>query len=61
MHYILKISDKAFVKVEDNSDLTIVQEPERATKIEVVGDAMRQASQINEDWEEAVVKVLRVG
>lgn len=61
MYYILKISNKAFVKVEDNSDLTIVQEPERATKIEKVGDAMRQASQINEDWEEAIVKVIRVG
>lgn len=61
MYYILKISNKAFVKIEDNSDLTIVQEPERATKIEKVGDAMRQASQINEDWEEAIVKVIRVG
>lgn len=61
MYYILKISNKAFVKVEDNSDLTIVQEPERATKIEKVGDAMRQASQINEDWEEAIVKAIRVG
>lgn len=61
MYYILKISNKAFVKIEDNSDLTIVQEPERATKIEKVGDAMRQASQINENWEEAIVKVIRVG
>lgn len=61
MYYILKISSKAFVKVEDNSDLTIVQEPERASKIEKVGDAMRQAAQINEDWEADVVQILRVG
>ena len=61
MYYILKISNKAFVKIEDNGDLTIVQEPERATKIEKVGDAMRQAGQINEDWEANVVQIVRVG
>lgn len=61
MYYILKISNKAFVKVEENLDLTIVQEPERASKIETVGDAMRQAAQINEDWETNIVKILRVG
>ena len=58
MYYILKISSKAFVKIEDNLDLTIVQEPERATKIDRIGDAMRQAGQINNDWEASVVKVI---
>ena len=57
--YILKISNKAFVRLEDN--LTIVQEPERATKIEAIGDAMRQAGQINKDWEASVVQIIRVG
>lgn len=57
--YILKISNKAFVRLEDN--LTIVQEPERATKIEAIGDAMRQAGQINKDWEANVVQIIRVG
>ena len=56
--YILKISNKAFVKLEDN--LTIVQEPERATKIETIGDAMRQASQINKDWETNIVRIIKV-
>ena len=57
--YILKISNKAFVRLEGN--LTIVQEPERATKIEAIGDAMRQAGQINKDWEANVVQIIRVG
>ena len=57
--YILKISNKAFVRLEDN--LIIVQEPERATKIEAIGDAMRQAGQINKDWEANVVQIIRVG
>lgn len=61
MYYILKISNKAFIRMEDNSDLIIVQDPERASKIEKMGDAMKCAGQINEDWEEAIVKVLRVG
>ena len=59
--YILKISNKAFVRLEDNSDIIIVQEPERATKIEAIGDAMRQAGQINKDWEANVVQIIRVG
>ena len=57
--YILKISNKAFVKLEDN--LTIVQEPECATKIEAIGDAMRQASLINKDWETNIVRIIKVG
>ena len=57
--YILKISNKAFVKLGDN--LTIVQEPERATKIEAIGDAMRQAGQINKDWETNIVRIIKVG
>lgn len=61
MYYILKISTKAFVRIEDNGDITIVATPDRATRIERIGDAMKQASQINEDWEEAVVQVERIG
>ena len=57
--YILKISNKAFVKLGDN--LTIVQKPECATKIETIGDAMRQAGQINKDWETNIVRIIKVG
>lgn len=61
MYYILKISNKAFVKLEENHDVTIVAEPERATRIEKIGDAMKQAAQINEDWEESIVQIIRAG
>lgn len=61
MYYILRISNKAFVKVEDNGDLTITQEPVRATKFDKLGDAMKEAAQINEDWEGNVVEFIKVG
>lgn len=61
MYYILKISNEAFMKLEENHDVIIVKDPERATKIEKIGDAMRHAAQLNEDWEEAITQVVRVG
>lgn len=56
--YILSISKKAFVRLEDNGDTTIVSVPERATKFETIGDAMRAAVQVNEDFEEDITKVV---
>ena len=61
MYYILKISTKAFVIAEENGDLTIVQNPERASRYEKIGDAMKKASEINTDWEANVVQIVRVG
>lgn len=56
--YILQISSKAYIKLEENSnDIVVVQEPERATKFDAIGDAMRAASRINEDWEEHIIRV----
>lgn len=56
--YILQISPKAYIKLEENSnDIIVVQELERATKFDAIGDAMRKAARINEDWEEYIVKV----
>nr|DAJ81351.1 MAG TPA: hypothetical protein [Caudoviricetes sp.] len=53
--YILRISKKAFIRLEENGDTTIVSVPERATKFETIGDAMRAAVQVNEDFEEDIV------
>lgn len=56
--YILQISPKAYIKLEENSnDIIVMQELERATKFDAIGDAMREAARINEDWEEYIVKV----
>ena len=57
MNYILKISEKAFIRLEDNGDITVLQTPERATRFDKIGDAMIQATQINNDWEANVVRV----
>lgn len=56
--YILSISKKAFVRLEDNGDTTIVSAPERATQFETIGDAMRAAIQVNDDFEEDVAKAI---
>lgn len=56
--YILSISKKAFIRLEDNGDTTIVSVPERATKFKTIGDAMRAAVQVNEDFEEDVAKAV---
>ena len=61
MYYILKISNKAFIKVEENFDLVIVQEPERATQFDRMGDAMFKAAEINTDWVTGIVQVISVG
>ena len=57
MNYILKISNKAFIKV-DNDELIILQDPDKATKFEKIGYAMRTAGQINNDLNVNIVKVV---
>ena len=62
MYYILRISTKAFIKLDETSnDIIVVQEPERASKFELIGDAMIAAARINQDWEEDIVRVIKVG
>lgn len=58
--YILSMSKKAFVHFEDNGDVRIVPTPDRATKYEAIGDAMKDAIRLNEDFEADVTKVLSV-
>lgn len=55
--YILKISSKAFIRLEQNGDVTIVSNINRATAFNKMGDAMRVAVQINNDLDTDLVKV----
>ena len=55
--YILKISSKAFIRLEQNGDVTIVSNINRATTFSKMGDAMRVAVQINNDLDTDLVKV----
>lgn len=56
--YILSISKKAFIRFEEDKSITIVSMPEKATRFKTIGDAMRIAAQVNEDFEIAIVKVI---
>lgn len=56
--YILSISKKEFVRLEENGDTTIVSNPEKATQFKTIGDAMRAAVRVNEDFEEDITKVV---
>lgn len=56
--YILSISKKAFIRFEENRDITIVATPDKATQFKTIGDAMRAAIQVNEDFEEDIVKAV---
>lgn len=55
--YILKISSKAFIRLEQNGDVTIVTNINRATTFNKMGDAMRVAVQINNDLDTDLIKV----
>lgn len=55
--YILKISPKAFIKQGQDGEIVIVSNPNKATTFEKIGDAMRVASQINDDLETNKVHV----
>lgn len=49
--YILRISPKAFIKQGQDGEIIIVNNPNKATTFDKIGDAMFAAAQINEDLE----------
>ena len=55
--YILRISPKAFIKQGQDGEIVIVSNPNKATTFEKIGDAMRVATQINDDLETNTVHV----
>ena len=55
--YILRISPKAFIKQGQDGEIVIVSNPNKATTFEKIGDAMRVATQINDDLETNKVHV----
>lgn len=57
--YVLQISPKAFIKLEDKN-MKVVRDPADATKFNILGDAMREASCINNDWDNNIVTVLKL-
>ena len=49
--YILRISPKAFIKQGQDGEIIIVSSPNKATTFDTIGDAIKVATQINEDLE----------
>lgn len=58
--YILSISPKAFIKQGQENEIIIVSDPNKATVIETIGEAMKIASIINSDFEADVVRATSV-
>lgn len=55
--YILRISPKAFIKQGQDGEIIIVDNPNKATTFDNIGDAMRVAAQVNKDLETNKVHV----
>ena len=57
--YILKISNTAFVRLDEDT-VAIVFEPENATRYQTIGNAMKIASCINTRFNSFIVRVFPV-
>lgn len=55
--YILRISPRAFIKQGQDGEIIIVSSPNKATTFDTIGDAIKVATQINEDLETNSVHV----
>lgn len=56
--YILRLGTRAFISSEENGNITIVSTPEKATRFDKIGDAMRLAIQVNDDLETNLTRVI---
>ena len=57
--YILRISSKAFIQVKSDK-VTIISDCEKATKYNTIGEAMRKASELNNDFENHIIRVVPI-
>lgn len=55
--YILRVSCKAFIKVEQDG-VVVTPDYNKATTFSTIGSAMREAARINSEWESVVAKVI---
>lgn len=58
--YILQISPRAFIKQGQDGEIIITVDFTKATTFNKFGDAMRVAAQLNIDFENPIVKVIRL-
>lgn len=57
--YILRISNKAFIQVKPN-EVVITSDYEKATKYNTIGEAMRIASELSNDFESHIIRVVPI-
>ena len=57
--YILRISNKAFIQVKPD-EVAITSDYEKATKYSTIGEAMRIASGLNNDFESHIIRVVPI-
>ena len=57
--YILQISNKAFIQVKSD-EVVITTNYEKATKYNTIGEAMRIASGLNNDFESHIIRVVPI-
>lgn len=61
MHYILKASPKAFIICQDNDELVITPDYNKATQYNTIGEAMKVAAHVNDIFNSHLVEVESVG
>ena len=57
--YILQISNKAFIQVKPD-EVVITSDYEKAIKYNTIGEAMRIASGLNNDFESHIIRVVPI-
>ena len=57
--YILRISSKAFIQVKPD-EVVITSDYEKAIKYNTIGEAMRIASELNNDFESHIIRVVPI-
>ena len=57
--YILRISNKAFIQAKPD-EVVITSDYEKAIKYNTIGEAMRIASELNNDFESHIIRVVPI-
>ena len=57
--YILQISNKAFIQVRPD-EVVITSDYEKATKYNTIGEAMKVASGLNNNFESHIIRVIPI-
>ena len=57
--YILQIGNEAFIQVKPD-EIVITSDYEKATKYNTIGEAMRVASELNNDFESHIIRAVPI-